>query len=969
MDIALNSIQNALKCGLRMKCATDMIGGGAMPEHSTAPSVPHGNLVGRAAERERIGRLVDTVVAGTSDVLLLTGEAGIGKTALLAYAAAHATPHGRVLPVSGTRDEARIPFAGLSTVLGPLDLDRAHLSGMRRTALQAALALTDTDTPAPVDDLAVGAALLDVLTTAAEDDPVFLILDDVHLMDAPSVKAVAFAARRLERDRVGLLLASREDPDEPLPDLPRMPLTGLDDVSARELMASREISLRGAETDRVIRLTGGNPLALIDMPGLLAARAQVDSGPGVEPPPIGSVLENAYGERVDRLSQASQWALLMLALLPDADATVRYDVLRSVGVTPDAFGAAEDARLVVLTPVGISFRHPLVGSAVVQRVPASHRRHAHRLIAEAAAETGGAAADEQRAWHLAAAVYGPDESVAEALEGCAVRAAGVAGYGSAAAAYERSAQLSVSARNRGRRLLAAANTAFTGGQTDRARRLLDLLAATGPADDVASGEAVSLLGRIDTRGGQPRLAYERTSAEAHRLLPTHPEQALRLLASAFAAAVFAGLGEEALEVTHTAVALVSGSHDPMAGYCRCAAAIVETMLGRGGGEQKLDEGFADLWAGGATPPAMLPLLSDVAYGFTIMDRFEEAARLHQVVAEFAAEQGSAALMVWPVGEQALIDFRTGEWDKAYAGALQAEQLATDAGLLTEVANNRQLLTAICASRGQVAECHRYADLTLGQAKSAGAAVMELLVHGSLGLLRLSLGQMNQAIDSLERAEALAVATGFREAAHFAWAAELAEAYARQGRYADAGRLAGILQEQADETRRPITVALAARARGLATSADSFDLCFEQALAAHADSCRPFEAARTQLCFGQRLRRRKNRALARRHLTASWQTFSALGAEAWTRIAHAELAATGARLPQRSRTQADLLTPQELQVAVLAASGAGNREVAARLFISRKTVEYHLGHVYQKLGLTSRTELPAALATSPQRPVA
>jgi ATP/maltotriose-dependent transcriptional regulator MalT len=284
----------------------------------------------------------------------------------------------------------------------------------------------------------------------------------------------------------------------------------------------------------------------------------------------------------------------------------------------------------------------------------------------------------------------------------------------------------------------------------------------------------------------------------------------------------------------------------------------------------------------------------------------------------------------------------------------------DAGLDNEIANNRQLLSLISAVRGRAQDCRRYADQVLAQTRESQAAVLELLVYAQLGTLELGLGRPTSAVRELERARALAVSTGFRDAAHFGWPADLVEAYVRCGRNGDAATLAGELTAQAEETGRPIVAALAARCRGLTAGEDEFPSCFGQALDAHAATERPFETARTRLCFGQRLRRQRRRAAARVELRIAWETFAALGADCWTQQAHDELKATGVVLATVPRNGADLLTPQELQVAVAVSNGSSNREAAERLFVSRKTVEYHLSHIYRKLGIRAREELPAAM---------
>ncbi len=914
-------------------------------------------LYGRDAECDAIDRLLAGVQAGASASLVLTGEAGVGKSALLAHAVRAAAGRMRVLHAEGIRAEGDLPFAALTQLLGSVPLGSAELSAPQHEALRAALALGEAPA-AGLDRLATGLGVMNLLSAVAGERPVLVVVDDAQWVDAASRDALVFAARRLQRDSVGFLFAYRDDDDRTRPpDLPRLPLSGLDVAAAARLLADRGIRMRRAEAERLVELVQGNPLAMTDLTAEDVRRlTRPDRGP--EPPPIGSVLEGAYRERIDRLPPGTRRALLVAALLKEDDGQVLHAALARDGLALAALGPAEDARLVTLSSGTAEFRHPLIRSAVAQLARASDRRAAHRVIAAALAEEPGLTAREQRAWHLAAASYGPAEDIAAALEECAQRAVGISGYASAAAAYERAAQLSVQRDKQATRLLGAASAAFHAGQTARAATLLDRIRTFPPGQEDVRCEAEALRGRLQSRRGDPLSAYTGLMAEAHRLREQRPDLALMLSANATSAAVFAGRGGDALASARQAAELGGTIGGPYALYSRCMLGGVLALLGEPGGERLLDEAFA-LLPLDDLPPRILPLMGDIAFAYVLFERFEEAQRIHRLLARAATRRAAAGLMIWPVGEQALVDYRLGRWQAAYAGALEAERLALDCGLDNETANNRQLLGWITASRGRAAECRRYVDQVLEQAASSGARVFDLLACCVLGHLEMGLGHAEQAAEVLERAREMAAAFRFGNLTHYQWAPELAEAYARRGRGSDAQPIVDLLAAAGERSGKPLVLALSQRCRGLLS--DDFEEHFRLALELHERAERPFETARTQLCFGERLRRRRKRSQAREQLQAAWRTFSTLEADCWTERARAELEATGVKVSPRAVTGADLLTPQEVQVALQVAAGASNREAAERLFISVKTVEYHLSHVYRKLGIASRAGLGVALA--------
>jgi DNA-binding CsgD family transcriptional regulator len=545
------------------------------------------------------------------------------------------------------------------------------------------------------------------------------------------------------------------------------------------------------------------------------------------------------------------------------------------------------------------------------------------------------------------------------LEESARHAVNMSGYASASSAFERAAELSASNERRAGRLFLAATAAFSAGNTRRAADLLRLARNIDAADDETQVEIEALSGRVEISNGDLRLAFQRLVSQARLHKERRPELALKLLAMAFTAANWAGMGEKSLAVAQEAVQIGAVVPGPYRSYGLCALSMIRTLLGEADDGSSLDEAVAG-FPPEELPPQMLPLLADIAFAYTIMDRFEDAAALHRTMIGLATERAAAGFMTWPVGGLGLVDFRMGRWREAEAAGLEAERLAIDAGLENRVANTRQQLAWIAAARGRSDVCRRYASQVLEHARRTGAVSLELLTYSLLGLLELGEGRPDDAAVTLEEARRLAIVTGFQDAGTFPWAPELVEAYVQCGRQAEAEPLVDMLTEQARRTRRPIVGAFALRCRGLVRLDDSFDADFLDALDLHRQTNRPFETARTELRFGQRLRRRKSRSEARTHLRAAWETFSAIGADCWTASAHNELQATGVHLPPRAVTGADRLTPQELQIAIAAADGATNRQVAERLFVSAKTVEYHLSHIYRKLTITSRSELHPAL---------
>lgn len=916
-------------------------------------------VIGRAAERRRIGTMLESARKGRSAALLIEGEPGVGKTVLLEDAAGRAAGM-TLLRARGIESEVDLPFGGLAQLAGHItDLVR-HLPPPQRHALQVALALEDS--PRPVSDrFAVGAGLLGLLALAARKCPLLVVVDDAHWLDGPTIDALHFAARRLDAEGVLLLIGSREvHRGRPwFDDVPRLGLNGLDLAAAQQVLARQGVrDLSPARLSRLVKMTGGNPLALVELPRLMTLPELTGEIPEHNPLPIGSLLQVAYGRRLSLLPEESRDALLVLALLDSADRRIVDACLKAFGTRIDCLEPAEEAMLISFSAEGPVFQHPLIRSAVVQAAPPGRRREAHAAAAAALAHSALPVNRARRAWHAAAAVTGSSEDAAVLLDQAAAQALHLAGHLSASLAWERAAELSPSHADRTRRLLDAAESGYNAGEADRARRLLDAVGQFHP-DAEGQCRATRIVGLLETWGGRPLEAHRRLTETATRAAAGHPLPASRLLMEATVSAVLAGHTEKALSAANRARELTEGRDATLALASQLTLGFAHISRGESAiGLPLIDLDDAVIAFVSADPNA-LTFASMLLFCRIVVDEFDAAERLQQTVSGLAAQTGAAGLMPFVLASRATVAYRRGSWDVALASAYEAIQLAVDTGRLNDQIMALAVAALVEAGLGQEAESRRHIAEVRTQAAASGTSAVEVQAHAVTGLLELSLGNHGEAVRALESAREACTGLGLMELAHWQWAPELCEAYVRLGRHADAEPVVDLLDWHADRTRRPIVAALAARCHGLLLTGEMAEQCFITALRWHDQAGRPFERARTQCCFGEQLRRAKQRTRAREQLESAWRTFRALGARSWEERCRTEIAATGVRLAPARQGPAALLTPQELQVALTVAAGASNREAACQLFLSPKTVEYHLKHVYDKLD-TSRKSLADAL---------
>jgi DNA-binding CsgD family transcriptional regulator len=913
-------------------------------------------LVGRRAERTRLDQLVEGLSDGDSAALVLVGEPGVGKTVLLDYARQRARG-ARILAASGFEGERDLPFAGLSILLRPLSAQLDALPGVQRRALGAALG---REQPADADRFAAYVAVLSLLATAAETSPLVVTVDDAHWLDAASAEALVFSARRLGQERILMLFAARDAEHAKLEaaGLSELPLSGLDaDAAATLLHEHSGQPVPASVAGRLWEATAGNPLALAELANLLD-RAQLEGrAPLADPLPAGAEVERAFGSRVRSLPASTQSALTVAA----ADATVSLellaDALRRIRLALSELEPAEAAHLVALANGGVEFRHPLLRSVAYQRANGPERRAAHRALAEALATDQDRG---RRAWHRAAATAHPDERVAAELEAVASEARARGAPAAAGRALLAAARVTPTGETRVRRLLAGAQAFGLAGDPEAARPLLDAALSVAAGDARLRADIQLVRATVELMSGSPSLMRDLLLAEAGRVRPHDEARAALLLIHAGIFSVMAGDQAQALRLARDGFPVASR----MPGMAGVAAYSVlsAALLSAGHAEEArpLLEHASQL-----VEQEDLFFTSAMSTGFALsyqwLEEYElSAGRIGRIVAR-ARERGAAVALPFALAGLAEIELRLGNWTSAYAAANESVTLAEDTGQRGELAHSLARLAQVEAGLGRERDCRVHTKRCLEICNELDMEAPQLVAVSAMGLLDLGVGRLDAAVEHLESTGRRCLELGLYEPNIIAWAQDLAEAYIRLGEREPAERTLATLSGQADQTGGRLARAAVARCLGLlAQDDDEASDWFARALALHDERPAPFERARTELCSGERLRRARRRTAARERLRSALESFDRLGAAPWAERARRELAATGERARRRAPTTRDELTGQELQVALVVAEGATNREAAVQLFVSPKTIETHLSHIYRKLGVRSRTELARAL---------
>jgi DNA-binding CsgD family transcriptional regulator len=903
-------------------------------------------LLGRDPECARLESLIGATRAGDGGALVLRGVPGAGKSALLDFAVERAEGL-TVLRAGGIPGEAEVAFAGLLEVLHPV-LDRiADLPGPQRDALGGALGLVPA---VERDRFLVGAATLAVLVLASAERPVLACVDDVHWLDTPSLDALLFAARPLAGAPVAMILAAR---DEPVPALDTARLEELPvevlDREATGLLASRLIGRKSAagRVEEIFRRTQGLPLAITELGRLGELEQGADA-----PVPISGLVERAYVRGVEA-APAEVRALLLVAAADDSGelATVLSAAGR-MNIAATAVEGAEELGLIEIADGRIRFRHPLVRSAIYQSVAAPLRRRAHIALAECL--TGDWQAD-RRAWHRAAGVGAADEDVAAELAAMAERTRARSGYAVAARALARAAQLTPAPERRVERAIAAADAYWRAGRGTRAEELLQRALAE-VRDPMLRADAEHLLGTLTHFGGDPGAARDILVSGALRVEREDPRRAADLMVSALHASWFCARPELVRETAETAARLATSpgaERDArMSAMAGAALTVCERLDAAEPYLRRLIELATDVEALG---------LAYASMGHAWLCEYRSARELAARARDAAQRQGAAGSLAFATELLSEYQWALGEYDAAGAAWTEAARLGGDADQPHTVAWSRLQLGFLAATREGDEQARRLVD----SARQMEDPLWFIGTDASAWVLAtaaLARGDGETAADLLAN-----TVLGICQTNYTPWTAgaDLVEAYVRAGK----PELAAVaLGELAPHAHQSWASAALDRARGMAAAEDTFDAPLERSTAAFARLGVRLEEARSRLCHGERLRRAGRRTQAREQLRAALALFERMRCAPWVERTERELRASGETLRTREpASPIDELTPQELQVATLAATGLANKEVAARLFLSTKTIEAHLHRTYRKLGISSRQELAPLLAARASQP--
>jgi DNA-binding CsgD family transcriptional regulator len=903
-------------------------------------------LLDREGERAAVDGLLGDLRSGSGRALVVRGEAGVGKSALLEYLAGAAAGM-RVVRAVGVESEMELAFAGLHQLCAPLLGWLEGLVAVQRDALGVALGLRAGAAP---DTFLVGLAVLTLLAEAGEERPLLCVVDDAQWLDRASAQVLGFAARRLLAEPVGLVFAARE-PGEPFRGLAELEVRGLPDHDARTLLGSAVgFGLDEQVRDRIVAEANGNPLALLELPRGLGP-AQLAGGFGlVASQPVSARIKQRFRRRIEALPGDTRSLMLVAAAEPTGDSALVWRAAERLAIPAPAAAAAQaDGLLQIGTRV--RFRHPLVRSAVYSAASPPERQAAHRALAEV---TDRDRDPDRRAWHLAAAAPGPDEEVAAELEWSAGRAQARGGMAAAAAFLQRAVELTSEPARRSGRTLAAAQASTQAGALDAAAELLNV-AMAGRLDELQQARASLLRGQAafaSTEGGDaPALLVK----AARQLEPLDAALARQTYLDAWHATFFAGRFAGAGDLHE--VSRAARSAPPPTGAPRPPDLLLD--------------GLTVLVTEGRVEAA--PLLSRAARVFAEEEITIEDALRWGTVALVAAvtvwdeqcwdaigvrqlqscrEAGLLAQLVIYVNWMAVRTVWRGDFAAAASLVAEAEAIAAATG--TRFAPYGAVVLA--GFRGVEAEAAPLSEavITAGRAAGQGIAiqwsqVVSAVLYNGLGRYETALAQAQQASEQVPE---LFMST---------WALpELIEASSRTGQTRLASDALDRLAEATSVGRTDWGQGIYARSRALLSGGQLAEGLYREAVDRLSRTGFRPELARAHLLYGEWLRRQRRRAQARAHLHTAHDTFAAIGMQAFAERARRELLAAGERVRRRAAGAHNDLTPQEAQIARLARAGLSNPQIAAQLFLSAHTIEYHLRKVYTKLGISSRGQLRQAL---------
>ena len=914
-------------------------------------------LRGRRSECESIDRLLEDVRAGQSRVLVLRGDAGVGKTELLEYLVSRASGC-RIERSAGVECEMELAYSGLHQLCAPMQSGLKNLPAAQRDALGTAFGLT---AGAATDRFLVGVALLSLLAETAEERPLVCVIDDAQWLDHASAQVLGFVARRLLAESVAMIFAVR-DPreDRELGNLPVMVVDGLSDVDARALLDSATLGrLDERVRDRIVTESNGNPLALLELPKGLTA-AELAGGFGrPDARPVSNRVEQSFLRRVRSLPPDTQRLLLTAAAEPVGDVTILWRAAESLGIGAAAAAPAVADGLIELGAL-VRFRHPLARSAAYRAASARERQEIHAALA---AVTDRSTDSDRRAWHRAHAASGPDESVASELESSADRAQRRGGVAAVAAFLERATELTPDPARRGARALAAARAKFEAGAADAAFNLL-AAAETCPLDELQRALLIRMRAHIvfaQRRGSEtPALLL----AAAKRLETLHAGLARETYIEALGAEIFVGrLGARDLARLAESARSAAPARAPVRatdllldglsmrfadGYDAGVVPLRRALLAFCESDERGKDSIIR-WLWTVCPVAPEPVAPDL-WDDQLWDELStNAVRL-------AREAGALATLPIALSYRAGLHVHAGEFATASA-------LIEEAEAISEATGNAPLpytSLMLAAWRGAEDPALRLIQTAVKDATNRGEGRALGLAGYATAVLYNGLGRYEVAFDAARRA------CEHEDLGFFGWSlVELIEAAVRSGVHDAALGASRLLETRARAAATEWSLGILARSRALLENGAAADALYREALD-RLGRCRiVVHLARAHLVYGEWLRRQNRRANAREHLREAFEMLSRIGADAFAERARGELLATGETVRKRAVETRDALTAQEAMVARLAAEGRTNPEIGTQLFISPRTAEYHLRKVFAKLGINSRRALRDVLRSSPQ----
>ena len=903
-------------------------------------------LVGRHEERRQLDSLLSVVRAGAGRALIISGEAGIGKTALLDELALRTSEH-RVIRVAGVESEMEFAFAALHQVCAAVPRHLDHIPAPQRDALLIAFGEREGPTP---DPFLIGLAVLGLLSEAADRLPLLLLIDDQQWLDRASARVLAFIARRLVAERIGMVFATRAVGEE-LTDLPQVAVGRLNAHDSRTLLLSvLDSPLDGRIRDQIIAEARGNPLALVEVPRMLTA-ADLAGGFGLPAAPLTHSLEGTFRRQIEALPDATRRLLALAAADPAGDPDLFWSAAEVLGLAADAAEPALDAGLAEIG-TRVQFRHPLIRSTAYRCVPLSDRRRIHRALATV---TDRDLDPDSRAWHLGHAAVGPDDMVADELERSASRVQARGGVSAAAAFLERASTLAADPTRRSVLAIDAASALAQSGQLDRARTLL-AVADSAPLSELQQARADLVRAQVALVSTHGNDAAPLLLSAARRLEAIDAELSRETYLDAMVAAIFAGrlaVDGGVVEVSEAARAVTRGLRAPRSGDLLLDGLATQYREGFDVGLPTVVDALRVYGHGMTTEQELRWMLLACFAAARVWD-LDRHTSLSLRYAELVRDAGAVTHLPLALSSRFVPLLFTGEFKRA---ARVTDEMCAAIDAMGKSLSPYSSI-ALAAWRGRQAEREALSEPALRNAERRGEG------HGLTVIAWAEAVAANGRCGYPQALAAAAYASSYRGDGGASWwtLPELVEAATRLGDTTAALDALERLAETTTPSGTDWSLGIEARSRALVSDGGAAERLYLEAVERlRRAGLRP-DLGRTHLLYGEWLRRQRRRVDARIQLRCAVDLFESIGMEAFAERARRELLATGETARRRtSPPSVTHLTPQEAQIARLAREGLSNPEIGARLFISARTVQYHLSKVFTKLDIRSRSQLEVTLS--------